>query len=110
MSSKTIFRVATPQGRFTTYVNELAQNWDLTADEYATKFPALNDAGDVVAYAIELESGAASADIASIGRYEDASLAVVIAQIAAVETMHWSALLAATGQNPAPVSFIPLPS
>ncbi len=79
----------------------------LAADVYAQEYPPLNSAADVVAYAIELESGAAAADIASIASYEDRSLAVVIAQIAGVEAQHWSALLAATGQPPVPAAFIP---
>jgi len=81
----------------------------LSADKYAVEYPPLKDAGDIVAYAIVLESGAAQASVASVGRYADRDLAVVAAQIAGVEAMHWAALLAATGQNPAPVSFIPLP-
>ncbi len=81
----------------------------LAAEVYAAEYPPLNSAADVVAYAIELESGATAADIASIASYEDRSLAVVIAQIAAVESQHWSALLAATGQPAVPAPFIPLP-
>lgn len=81
----------------------------LAAEEYAAEFPPLTSAADVIAYAIELESGAAAADIASIGSYVDGSLAVVIAQIAGVEAQHWSALLAATGQPAVPEPFIPLP-
>ncbi len=81
----------------------------LTAEAYAADYPPLNSAADVIAYAIELESGATAADIASIASYEDRSLATVIAQIAGVEAQHWSALLAATGQSPVPAPFIPLP-
>jgi hypothetical protein len=81
----------------------------LTAEIYAKDYPPLNSAEDVVAYAIELESGAAAADIASLAQYEEGALAVVIAQIAGVEAQHWSALLAATGQPPVPGAFIPLP-
>ena len=79
-----------------------------TAEEYAQSYPPLNSAEDVVAYAIELESGAAAADIASIASYEDVGLAMVIAQIAGVEAQHWSALLAATDQPPVPEAFIPV--
>ncbi len=81
----------------------------LAADEYAAEYPPLNSAEDIVNYAIELESGAAAADIASLSSYEDASLATVIAQIAGVEAQHWSALLAATGQPAVPAPFIPMP-
>lgn len=81
----------------------------LEPEAYASEYPPLNSATDVVAYAIELESGAAAADIASIGSYEEGALAVVIAQIAGVEAQHWSALLAATGQPAVPGAFIPLP-
>lgn len=81
----------------------------LAADVYAAEYPPLNSAGDVVAYAIELEAGAAAADVASIGSYDEGALAIVIAQIAGVEAQHWSALLAATGQPAVPAAFIPLP-
>lgn len=81
----------------------------LAADVYAVEYPPLNSAADVVAYAIELESGAAAADIASLGSYQDGALAVVIGQIAGVEAQHSSALLAATGQPAVPAPFIPLP-
>jgi rubrerythrin len=79
------------------------------AAEYAAEFPALRSAADIVAYAIELESGAAQAETAAVALYEERALAVVAAQIGAVEAMHWAALLAATGKNPVPASFIALP-
>jgi rubrerythrin len=77
--------------------------------EYAAEFPPLGSAADVIAYAIELESGAAHAETAAVGLYQDRALAVVAAQIGAVEAMHWAALLAATGADPVPHSFIELP-
>lgn len=77
---------------------------------YAREYPPLTDAGAVIAYAIELESGAAAASVASVADYDDRSLAVVAAQIAGVEAQHWSALLAATGQAPVPAAFIPVPA
>lgn len=80
------------------------------AEVYAKDYPPFADAGDIVNYAIELESGAASASVASVGRFEDRALAVVAAQIAGVEAQHWSALLAATGQAPVPAPFIPVPA
>jgi hypothetical protein len=82
----------------------------LAAEVYAEEYPPLTDAGDVIAYAIELESGAASASVASVALYEDRALAVVAAQIAGVEAQHWSALLAATGQAPVPGPLIPVPA
>jgi len=82
----------------------------LTAAEYAVDYPPLNSAGDVLAYAIELEAGAARASVGSVADFEDRALASVAAQIAGVEAMHWAALLGATGQNPVPASFIPLPA
>ena len=81
----------------------------LVPEVYAKEYPPLNDASDVIAYAIELESGAAAASVASVANYDDRSLAVVAAQIAGVEAQHWSALLAATGQAPVPAPFIPVP-
>ena len=60
-------------------------------------------------YAIELESGAAKAEMVNVGRYEDPKLAVLAAQIGGVEAMHWAALLSATGQNPVPHAILPAP-
>ena len=77
--------------------------------EYAADFPPLESQADVLNYAIELESGAAKAEMINVGRYEDPKLSVLAAQIGGVEAMHWAALLAATGQNPVPHAILPAP-
>ena len=50
---------------------------------------------------------AASAHLDSVGRLHNREAAVVQAAISGVEAMHWSALLAAMGENPVPVAFVP---
>jgi hypothetical protein len=80
----------------------------LSAAEYATKYPPLATAGDIVAYAIELEAGAARGSIFSVAEYEDHQLALLAARIGAVEAQHWSVLLGATGANPVPSPLIEL--
>ena len=80
----------------------------LAADSYAAQYPPLTSAADIVAYAIELEAGAARASVASVVEFEDRQLALVAAQIGAVEAQHWAVLLGATGQHPVPSPFIEL--
>lgn len=79
-------------------------------EEYAVDYPTLASQEDVLRYAVYLEQTGASADIYAIGRYHDRTVAQVAAQIAGDEAMHWSVLLGALGENPVPVSFIPLPA
>lgn len=79
-------------------------------EEYAVDYPTLASQEDVLRYAVYLEQTGASADIDAIGRYHDRTVAQVAAQIAGDEAMHWSVLLGALGENPVPVSFIPLPA
>ena len=74
--------------------------------EYAKEYPPLASADDVVAYAIELEAGAARGSVFSVDRYEDRELALLSARIGAVEAQHWAVLLGATGANPVPSPLI----
>ncbi len=60
-------------------------------------------------YAASLEESGASASVASIGEYSSPDLNRLAASIAGVEAMHWSVLLGALGEDPVPVSTIPLP-
>jgi hypothetical protein len=77
-----------------------------SADDYAKSFPPLTTKAEIVAYAIDLESAAARASIASVAGYEDRKLALLAAQIGGVESQHWATLLAATGANPVPSPII----
>ena len=81
-----------------------------SAEDYAVDYPPLASQDDVLRYAVYLEQTGASADIDTIARYNDRNVAQVAAQIAGDEAMHWSVLLGALGENPVPVSFIPLPT
>ena len=76
------------------------------ADDYAKSFPPLTTAAEIIAYAIELEAVAARSYVASVAEYEDRSLALLGAEIGAVEAQHWAVLLAATGANPVPSPII----
>lgn len=78
----------------------------LAPDEYAKEYPPLTTAGEIVAYAIELEAGAARASVASVADYQDRRLALLAAQIGGVEAQHWAVLLAATGAHPVPQPII----
>ena len=79
--------------------------------EYAAKYPPppLASETDVLRYAASLEESAAVASVASVAKYRSSELARLAASIAGVEAMHWGALLAALGDSPVPVSFIPDP-
>jgi hypothetical protein len=77
-----------------------------SADDYAKSYPPLTTEADIVAYAIELEAGAARSYVASVAEYEDRSLALLGAEIGAVEAQHWAVLLAASGANPVPSPII----
>src|SRR5262245_1553205 len=78
----------------------------LEASDYAKSHPPLTTAAEILAYAIELEAGAARTSVASVVGYEDRKLALLAAQIGAVEAQHWAVLLAATGANPVPSPII----
>ena len=83
-----------------------------TWEQYASEHPPppLESQADVIRYAASLEQGGASAAVAAVGRLSSPEAAQLVASIAGAEAMHWSALLGALGENPAPVSFIPLPA
>lgn len=83
-----------------------------TWEQYAAEFPPppLDSQADVLRYAASLEQSGASASVASVGELYSPDLAQLAASIGGVEAMHWSVLLGALGENPVPVSFIPLPS
>ena len=84
-----------------------AKSWDAYASEYPP--PPLESQEDVLRYAASLEQSGASGSVAAVAKYSSPDLALLAASIAGVESMHWSVLLGALGENPVPVSFIPLP-
>jgi hypothetical protein len=77
-----------------------------SAEDYAKSYPPLTTAAEIVAYAIELEATAARSYVATVAEYEDRSLALLGAEIGAVEAQHWAILLAASGANPVPSPII----
>ena len=85
----------------------VSKTWEQYAEEYPP--PPLQSQADVLRYAASLEESAASGSVESIGQFASPELAQLTASIAGVEAMHWSVLLGALGENPAPVSFIPVP-
>jgi ferritin-like protein len=84
-----------------------AKTWEAYASEFPP--PPLKSQEDVLRYAASLENSGASASVASVARFSSPELCLLAARIAGVEAMHWSALLGVLGENPVPVSFIPLP-
>jgi rubrerythrin len=70
-------------------------------NEYATALNAgsLKNQGDVLHLAARLEKGAANAYLGVIPAFSDKGLSQVSARLAADETMHWTALASALGEN-----------
>jgi hypothetical protein len=69
--------------------------------DYAAALNAgsLKNQGDVLALAARLEKGAANAYLGVIPSFTDKGLSQVSARLAADETMHWTVLASALGQN-----------
>jgi rubrerythrin len=69
--------------------------------DYATALNAgsLQNQGDVLNLAARLEKGAANAYLGVIPSFKDNGLKQVSGRLAADETMHWTALASALGQN-----------
>jgi Ferritin-like domain len=69
--------------------------------DYATALNAgsLKNQGDVLHLAARLEKGAANAYLGVIPSFNDKGLAQVAGRLAADETMHWTALASALGEN-----------
>ena len=80
----------------------------LGSDDYAKSYPPLTTAAEILAYATQLEAGAARASVASVADFEDRTLALLAAQIGGVEAQHWAVLLSAAGANPVPAPIIEL--
>ena len=70
-------------------------------NDYATALNAgsLKSQGDVLQLAARLEKGAANAYLGVIPSFSDNGLKQVSARLAADETMHWTALASALGEN-----------
>ncbi|HET6160963.1 MAG TPA: ferritin-like domain-containing protein [Dongiaceae bacterium] len=70
-------------------------------NDYATALNAgsLKNETDVLQLAARLEKGAANAYLGVIPSFGDKGLAQVSARLAADETMHWTALASALGEN-----------
>lgn len=70
-------------------------------NDYATALNAgsLKSQADVLMLAARLEKGAANAYLGVIPSFNDKGLAQVAARLAADETMHWTALAGALGEN-----------
>jgi len=81
-----------------------------TAENYAKAYPTLATQADIISYAIELEAGAARLYVATVPEFDDRSLALLGAEIGAVEAQHWAVLLAASGANPVPSPIIEVKS
>ena len=77
--------------------------------EYAKEYPSLASQEDILRYAVTLEQSAASGHLGTVAKFKDTDLSEIAASISGDEAMHWSVLLGALGENPVPVTFIPLP-
>lgn len=81
----------------------------MSAGDYAKDYPPLTSQDDILRYAVTLEKSAASGHLSTVAKFKDRQLSEIAASISGDESMHWSVLLGAIGENPVPVTFIPLP-
>ena len=81
----------------------------MSAEDYAKDYPPLASQEDILRYAVTLEKSAASGHLSTVANFKDPKLSEIAASISGDEAMHWSVLLGALGENPVPVTFIPLP-
>jgi rubrerythrin len=74
--------------------------------DYGFRTDRLTDQAAVLAFAAELERGAASAYLSTVPVFQNRELARAAASIMGVETQHLAALRAALNQPPIPAPFI----
>lgn len=74
--------------------------------EYGFPADQLKSQADVLKFAAGLERGAASAYLSVLPSFHNKDLIKAAASILGDETMHWSVLLAALGEDPVPGAFI----
>jgi hypothetical protein len=82
----------------------------LGPEQYAKSYPPLKSAADIVAFAIQLEAAAARTYMRTVPAFQDKELALLAAEIGAVEAQHWAVLLGAAGANPVPWPIIDIQS
>ena len=81
----------------------------MSAGDYAKDYPPLASQEQILRYAVTLEQSAASRHLSTVANFKDPKFSEIAASISGDEAMHWSVLLGALGENPVPVTFIPLP-
>jgi rubrerythrin len=74
--------------------------------DYGFPVQTLKSEADVLRFAAGLEHGAVSAYLGAVSAFGDRELAKVAASILGNEAQHWSLLLSALGENPAPAAFV----
>lgn len=73
---------------------------------YGFRTERLTDQAAVLAFAAEIEKGAASAYLSTVPVFRNRDLAKAAASILGAETQHWAILRQALGQPPVPAPFI----
>ena len=70
-------------------------------DDYAVALnaSALRNQDDIIALALRLERGAAEGYLGLLPSFEDREFSLLVARLAADETMHWTALTMASGKD-----------
>lgn len=77
-----------------------------TVADYGFPTQTLKTQADVLRFAAGLEKGAALAYLGAVPQFHSPDLSKAAASILGDETMHWSVLLNALGEDPVPVAFI----
>jgi rubrerythrin len=70
------------------------------------EYPPLNSEADILAFAENVERGAATAYLTEIGRLSNPELAKLLASILGVETTHVTTLASVLKQGPAYIGFV----
>lgn len=81
-----------------------------STEEYAKRLPAdkLTSQESILHLAAHLEKMATIGFLQQVAELEDRKMAQAISSISSDEAMHWAVLRSTLGENPIPVSFIPL--
>jgi hypothetical protein len=74
--------------------------------DYRFDVDALRQRDDALRFLLGFEQGLALTHLGAVPAFADKSLAKGAAGILGIETMHWSALRSALGENPVPAPFL----
>ena len=75
-------------------------------EDYGVSTPGLTNRDDALRFLVGVEQGLALAHLGAVPAFAEKDLAKGAAGILGIETMHWSALRRALGEDPVPAAFL----